>query len=697
MMDVLRISAGLCLCVLLYLPLSYALCWWANLLDFRRRSGLFRWVAAWGWSFAAIPVLLYFSYWLRVRWAIVPAALVGMLVVARTRPRVRWRHLRWGFAAVLAVWALTLFAISEWTVGQRTFLSATAFDHSSRVAVTQELTETGVPPLNPFFAPGRPLPLFYYYFWYLTTSAVQVVSLGWVPARHAVTAGVMYTFLALLATVALSVWLLMSGRRRLGARRIQWAYGLLLVSGFDAAVYMLYAALAATLHWAHIWSTVEQWNEQVTNWMATALWVPHHTAAFVTGWLVYWESSLAEDRLEGVGLPLLVLRGSAVASIFGLSVWLGLLFGTMVGAWWALTLLRRCLKRPAEWVASAVAAGLLVLPFALELARAQQKAGAPLALGIRPFFPVERFFPWLDGLARSAGVQESGVQALHELAYLICLPLNYGLELGFLLVGAGLYYRYVTRGGASGLKGGMAWLPLLGVTAAAVTFVRSSVAQNDLGWRAFLPLQLGLLLMAVLGLEAARKAGWSPAWRRLVLWTGALGFATTTMDVVLMRFYPMARDVALGPEQQRAARTYSRVAAYRQLDRTDRGQYYVQHNPDVMVDFESGLLGHRRVVMADWIYGPLYGTDRETYQRHFDSLAPVFRQCGDGEQARAAAAEYQIRYWMFQRSDAVWREQGCWIWSATAVYRDENVLVVVARDGAIQERTQTPRIDRPQQ
>jgi hypothetical protein len=673
--EILKSTLALCLCMVLFLPVSYALCWWADVLAFRRRSGAFRWLAAWGWSFALLPVLLYFLYWSGLRWLLWPAAALGWAVVLKTRPRVRWRHLRPALLLVAAVWALTLFAITEWTIGQRMFLSVTAFDHAGRVAFTHELAVSGVPPFNPTFAPGHPLPAFYYYFWYLLTSAAQVASFGLVPARQAVNGGVMYTFLGLLAVLTLSVWLLARGPRRRAQARLRWAFGLLLVSGLDIVVYLLYVVLARLVHWQMVWSTVEQWNEQVTSWMATALWVPHHLAAMLAGWLLYWESALSPEEGRRANRPLLLLRGAAVVSMFGMSIWVGITFALVISLWW-LQLLARRRPRAWEWMVSGVVAGVLIAPFALELAQGKQGGGSPLGFGVREFSPVVRLFPWLDQTITHAGLGALAVRAAHEVLFLLCLPLNYALELGFLLMGAVLYWRSVRRGGAP-LAGGAAWWPLLGGTAFVVTFVRSTVSQNDLGWRAFLPLQLALLLMTLLGLESVRGQDWPARWKRVALLAAVLGVATTALDVALMRFYPMARERAMSAEQKRAARTYSRAAAYRVLDRIDPGQYYVQHNPDVNVDFESGLLGHRRVVMEDWNYGPLYGIDRAFYQQHFDRIAPVFQQC-NASAAREVAQRYQIRYWIFQNYDAVWKDRGCWIWQAPAVFRDDQVLVVEA-------------------
>jgi hypothetical protein len=277
----------------------------------------------------------------------------------------------------------------------------------------------------------------------------------------------------------------------------------------------------------------------------------------------------------------------------------------------------------------------------------------------------------------------SGVELVHQGINLVFLPLNYGMELGVYFLGAFLYWRFC-RGTPYALRGGRAWWPLLLTCALAVTFVRSAVSWNDLGWRGFLPLQLALLLALILVWDRLAEGRLGAGWRPVLVILASIGLATTVCDLISMRLYPIVEDF-YGPNAGQASTAFSRREAYRHLNVLDPShRLYVQHNPDREVDYESGLFGDRRVPVEDTIYGSQYSIDPKTFQSTFKRIAAVFENCdaGSEEYAAAVAADYQIRFWLFQSSDAVWQNHHCWIWSRPTVFGDRHVIVIATKNPA---------------
>jgi hypothetical protein len=677
MSDLLFILLALCLYFVLFLPTSYAICLWANPFAFSRRSALFRLCVAQAFSFAVTPYCLFLIYRWATPWLILLPAALGWVLMAGDVRRVRWRHVKVVLILLLMVIVVTLTFVPDWTIGSKTYFSVMAWDYAKHISVTHALTVDRVPPFNPSIAPGHPIRLFYYYFWFLTSSAVEVMGKGWISARQAVIAGDIYNTFCLLATVVVSAWILFPGPKRRIRKRLYLALGLLLVSGLDVIPFVITIAgkvLAGQLV-GSLPGSLGWWNEQVTNWPATALWVPHHAAAFLVLWMLFWDGALEEEALLHRKWALAVFRGVALVSIFGMSVWMGLLAGATFALWTAQKALQRDWGKVKEWVAAGLLAGILVAPYALDLQRAKMTHSATLALSVRRFFPVEALFDKLDPVLQTAGLHGFVLKLVHQAIFLLCLPINYGMELGVLLLGAVLYWRFC-RGTAYELRGGRAWWALLAPSAVVVTFVRSALSNNDLGWRAFLPLQLAMLLALVMAWERMLDGGAPAQWRAAVLTLAALGLATTICDVALMRLGPMIDDCT--GFRGCASITYSRREAYRRLNASVPASWYVQHNPKRDVDYESGIFADRKMVLADYTYGPLYGVDQKTYQDTLDRIAPVFQNCGAGseEYASGVAAEYRIRFWIFQRSDSAWSDGACWIWRRPAFFRDSQVLVI---------------------
>ncbi len=680
MTDFFSILIGLGLYFVLFLPTSYSICWWAGPFDFWRRSSLFRLCIAQALSFAVMPYMLFLLYRVASPWLMLLPATAGLVQIAPTLRRVRWRHAKPVLILLLVITCIAPVLVAPWTIGTRTYLSVVRFDYAKHVAVTHALTADGVPPFNPSFAPQQPLPLFYYYFWFLSSSTVEVFGKGLVPARNAVVAGVIFTAMSLVAAVIVSAWLLFPGPRRRLRSRVYLALGLLLVSGLDLIPFLINVVKTLTSGHTSIPESLDWWNEIVASWTATMLWVPHHTAAFIVMWLIYWESALAPEAPLRQSWRIVLFRALALASVFGMSVWLGLLAAAIFAAWTIQQMIYRNWSRVRACAVAGLIAAVLLSPFIVDLARAKKTSSAVVALRVRQFRPIVVRFERIDHELNLSRLPAYAIELIHQGISLVFLPLNYGMELGVYFLAAFLYWRFC-RGTPYALRGGRAWWPLLVTCALVVTFVRSAVAYNDLGWRGFLPLQLALLLALVMVWNRLADGGLSAGWRPVLVILASIGLATTVCDLFLMRLYPIVADF-YGPNTGQASSAFSRREAYRRLDILDPShRSYVQHNPDRDVDYESALFGDRRVPVEDTLYGSLYSVDPNTFQYTFKRIAAVFKNCEAGSEGygEGVAADYQIRFWLFQSSDPVWQNRQCWIWSRPAVFVDQRVIVVAAQ------------------
>ena len=679
MTDSFSILIGLGLYFALFLPTSYSICWLAGVFDFRQRSSLFRLCTAQALSFAVIPYMLFLLYRIASPWLLLLPAAAGLVHIAPTLRRVRWRHAKPVLILLLVIACIVPALVAPWTIGTRTYLSVASFDYSKHAAVTHALTADHVPPFNPSFAPERPLPLFYYYFWFLSSSIVEIFGKGLVPARDAVIAGVVYTAMSLLATVILSGWLLFPGPRRRGRPRLHLALGLLLVGGLDLIPYVINVVKTLKGGLPSIPASLEWWNEMVVSWAATMLWVPHHTAAFIVLWLLYWEAALAREAPFRQHWRIVLFRALGLASVFGLSTWLGLLAAAVFTAWTIQQMVYRNWSKVSECVVAGLIGAILLSPFIADLTRAKMASSPVIALRVRQFRPVVARFDRIDDQLNLSRLPAYAIELAHQGINLVFLPLNYGMELGVYFLGAFLYWRFC-RGTRYALRGGRAWWPLLLTCALAVTFVRSAVAWNDLGWRGFLPLQLALLLALILVWDRTAEGRLGAGWRPVLVILASIGLATTVCDLISMRLYPIVEDF-YGSNAGQASSVFSRREAYRRLNVLDPShRLYVQHNPDREVDYESGLFGDRRVPVEDTLYGSQFSIDPNTFQSTFKRVVAVFKNCevGSEDYAAAVAADYKIRFWLFQSSDPVWQSRGCWIWSRPAVFVDDRVIVVPA-------------------
>ncbi len=193
--------------------------------------------------------------------------------------------------------------------------------------MTEAIRRAGVHPFNPLYSPGYSAPLRYHYFWFLLCSVVTQLggALGGkslVSSQQAIIASVVWCGWSLIALVPLYVRFF-QGRTGTALRRFSLAaIGLLAVTGLDIIPNVVWAATGRG-----IYPDMEWWNEQVTSWIGSLLWVPHDVAALVAclmGFLLVWQASVdgsARGRIAGG-----VLAGVAFATSAGTSAHVALMY-----------------------------------------------------------------------------------------------------------------------------------------------------------------------------------------------------------------------------------------------------------------------------------------------------------------------------------------------------------------------------------
>jgi hypothetical protein len=596
-----------------------------------------------------------------------------------------------GLAVALLVWtALIGYAYWDFELGGRLYQSIADTDMVKHAATIQALADTGAPPADPFVA--RPGPSGYYYFFYTLGALVERLGLGWVDARAAFVGVAIWVGPAL---VALAVELLVrcgyvtedaAGPTAPTAlrRHMPLLIALLLVSALDILPILL---LGAGGLWA---PTLGAWNDEVTPWLISLIWVPHH----VTGLIAIWAGLLAlEEVVRPKGSPppgrgrvvrSIVFAALAFASAAGASVWVTLAGVGAIGLWLAVLAWERRGRAVALVLAAGVLAAVFLLPQMHDLATGRGDHAMPIALTIRDFKMLDAVIH--NRLGRAMG-------------RLLLLPLNYGLELGVFLLGGVLFLRRATRADIWDRE-----VPrLLTLTAVSGvllgTFAKSTIIYNDLGWRVMLFPQLALLLWTTVALRrqldtrriAIPQAG-APRLFVNLSWVMlfVFGYMTTAYALFGLRGYRVLTPPKFIFSSPLDPAIHDQMReTYGWLARHIPPRTVVQQNPTPKRVLDFGLYGRNPVAVADRD-ATLYGAPKALVRRRLHILRPVFNTGPPAWEAAVAARAAGVDVLIAKATDPAWRLRQSWVWAVPPLYATPMVRVVpVARLEAI-KRPQSP-------
>lgn len=668
--DVLRLS----LAVLLFTSVSvfpgYVIGWTLNIFSFKQRTPLVRYVIAVALSNALTPVLLFLVYRnfsnlhgigfiavFFVAWAVIQiksstqmqsgSKLAGEAKVA---------------LGIAAIWILfCVLLLVDIQAGSRLYFNAAAYDFTSRVALIEAITRTGTPPINPTYYPGhfeRITEL--YYFWYILGSAVDQIGGKSVDARISLFAGIIWSGLALAATLATYLRV----RNHQGGINA-WRAGLIgsqliAVSGLDfIPVMTLMIVVKAATGFLPFGGLVEAWNIPVMSWLNALVWVPNHvagTAACMIALLAILSSFRESKSQRIIGL---IVAGFSIGSALGLSTWVALTFGIFMAVWGIAALFSQ-----ARWslLSVIVTSGIIGLALASQfLLTASQPGGTSNVSGSFPLsFYVRRF--WVTGLLPPGWRDVVGV---------LCLPVNYFFELGFFFVIAVLWLRQKRK-----LKDNpyyLAEMLLLATVVILLSFVKSTVLlSNDLGMRGWLLGQFVLIIWTVDIFNALAKDSIlltpmlfkSTSLSRRIgdLLTALLvvGILTTTLEAVATRFWTVSVDVGLAgvpnelsPDMNLGSRTYDARLAYEYIRDHTPQNIIVQNNPVRVLDRPSGLYGTRQIAIGD---RTAYGVPSEVFKEMSTSVGRIFlaENVTDWASTDELCNQYSIQVIIVNDADPLW-------------------------------------------
>lgn len=649
--DVLGVFLGFSIFPLVLVFPGYVLGWGLNLFDFRSRLPVIRYVISLVVSNAVVPIVLYLIYrFLSANYALIVliACTIGwgiILIISRKkdtptgsteRSKSRWyQTIAW---IIAGVWVgFSIIWLVDVQVGNRLYFNTVAYDYTTRVAVVDAITRTGVPPVNPGYYPGFPVKLTdLYYFWYILASVVDRVGGNLVDARMAFIASVAWCGLCLMATIGLYLRI-RNGEGGTKAWKLSiLGSQLLLVSGLDIIPVVILFIRAEQL-WGHLIldGRIEGWNTPIMTWLGALMWVPLHVSALMAclvGMMLFLYSSNQGFRKQAAAA---LISGLAFASSLGLSAWVTFTFAVFWAVWMVVRFINPRNRTSVLWMAFAGAISLCAaFPFIRDLlagSTASPFGSFPISFFIRPFPILDIFLNSLTPL-------------IHQLIYLLLLPVNYFMELGFFFLVGLIWIQIHWRKEKNCNPFYTPEIILLLTVIFLLTFVSSNLTGiDDLGIRAWLLGQFVLLIWTVdlvqhlllknkwafpLNLRNLQLSKGSALTRNLLVVLFTIGVLTTALDMCVLRTWTILIDLNivgfpndLSPDMHLGERTYDARLAYDFVRDKLPINVIVQPNPSVVLDRPSGLYGTRQIAISDHTE---YGISPMEFLKRVDQISQIF-------------------------------------------------------------------------
>ncbi|NWK94751.1 hypothetical protein DM806_03540 [Sphingobium lactosutens] len=608
-----------------------------------------------GWaSLLAIAILPAVNA-LVIRFAGIPAAMAVAVLLAAygvpfLRPHApRWRRLILALAIALLWWLICAWSYADYDQGGRLYQSLIAYDMVKHAAVAEQIARHDIPFPDPFFARGGIAG--YYHYFYIWPAMVRWIGGTHVSAPMAVAATAFWTGIAvpaLLWRIAAEAKFIDPGReRRVALLAILFCF----VAGADL-LFMLFRFLGS----GTVKPMVDQWNEEVRFLATSTLWVPHHVTALVAGWTGMLLAVRAGESEEAHRNRLVAGAGIAFATMFGASLWVAFTLAPVLVIW-ALTALSR---RDGRLCAAGLIAVLAILPQLVDLLRGRMAGEVPVGLEVRYFSVIAYGEAWPQQLMRA-----------------VLLPLNYGMEFGVFALGAGYFWLSQGKGWRDDQPVRRLLLLTTIISLIMASFVRSTIINNDLGWRSILFAQLAAMIWTI---AVAQRL---PSLRALsppMILLLVLGLLATIWDIAGLRVIrpplfptPLLKQNA-HPEWDHAMR-----GAYSWADAHLPPDAVLQHNPGLdyrALDF--GLYGRHWPAVADE-EAMLFGASKSLVNQRMAVLAPVFTGPSSRADLYKSARAAGVDYFLFTRRDPVWSRAGGPPPAIRCVYRTSAICIGTPR------------------
>lgn len=575
-----------------------------------------------------------------------------------------WDKKQWYVVIYAVVWIVfSLFSLVDIQIKDGLYYTVAGFDHATRISIVDAMTRTGVPPVNPSYYPGKPVILnFLYFFWYILGGFVDYLGRSLVDARGAFFSSVIWAGLGLMA--AISTYL----RLRNTSEQInKWAVSLtgialIAVTGLDIfPVILVMSNLRAPI------PDAEHWNEQISSWMSSLLWVPHHLAALVVGIVILMLLIVMRNGTKKEQFIYMTIGGIAFASAFGLSVWVTL----VLVLFWVFCLIQDVFyNRDREYIVPMLYAGILALILSAGFLAGILSGIGTVSSGVNGVLPIKfdvRAFTFLDIAT------EGFSNFLRSILRLLLLPLNYFLEFGFYFVAAIIWFR--KRKKEYGLMPFRFEITLLLSSFLVGTFIRSTLIENnDLGWRSWL---LGQFVLLIWGVDVFSQF-WITLSVRTRLNLGFLlffGVLSTIVNVGLLRLEP----ILAGPEF--GERNLSARKAYTSINEKLPETVVVQYNPDGYVNRPSGLYGMRQSAISA---RTAYGISESTFINRVDEIKVLFymQNITSWQPIDNLCRKFYIDILVIENNDPLWRHLDVLSSSRNPYYIDDYYAVFACGDFA---------------
>jgi hypothetical protein len=555
-----------------------------------------------------------------------------------------------GFALV---WLLISFlSLVDWqTAPGKIFPSITVQDYVKDSAITDAIRRTGVPPVQPMFLTPNKDKLFYYYFWFMLCALGPALTHGAITARAAVMAGTAWVGFGIFSLSAFfSAQLSPTRTNRWRVAII--ASILVFVTGLDLIPVGLGDLISLSHHQLPLFPTIDWWNVYLTNCSGSAIFIPQHVAGLIVG---FFSTFLLRDiqkfsRRAWRNIPLAAL---CIASAPGVSIYVTLVFVVVWAIWIALSFRESSGQSAKNIIITALGAIFLAAPYVLEMIKANHSHKQQLALYVRPI-------TFLSVLIHPS-MPDSAVGHLIESAInLSVLPFNYFLELGFFFIASYLFWRgRKPKDGDEKLLLVVFWVSL-----AAGSFIRSTVFNNDFGWRSTLPAQFAVLLWSAFYVNkvfSQRQTVGKPLMpiTKLVLISSfVIGLGGSIYDLVMLRIaHIIGMRECVGVND--GARNYALRQIYEKISLSLPESAVIQHNPEVVIDAYSGNYSNRQFAFADYAYGTLMGTDEDAYNSGSKEVGKIFTNASM-EEMNLIRKKYGITALVVKRSDPIWSDKEGW-------------------------------------
>ncbi len=526
--------------------------------------------------------------------------------------------------------------------------SLLAVDAVKHTSATWAISQWGTPPLNPsVFDTTKPVA--YYYFYYtILASALQLLEPLGLAARHLGYAGCILSLgllLALLHELGVASGLL----RSRGSRALVILLALLLTTGLDLLPAVPLLGFV-DFNWRDL--PIEKWDEEITSFVGSALWVPHHLAGLAAGWVGFL--ALCARSKRGV-----VLAALAFASMAGLSIYVSLSAVLTAGLWFGLLLWQRKRRLYLGLLVAGVVAILLALPWLVTLLGLAARE-APIALTFRtPAWLQILMDPGPGFIAMQIG---------------LLLPF-YALEFGIFAFGSILLWHHAR---ADCLRNDVCWLLLLSTVASFLlgTFVRSATLFNDLAWRVMLYAQIATAIWTA----AAYDQGLFASFRQRAVVALCLGYVAIGVSLVQYRVHSrfevhLRREDPIDP-----ASVPDEIEARLWLNEALPKGSLVQGRPARGRAYSFGLYGHLPSFVADRYNGLLYGASEETIAWRKEIVDPIFQNKLPLEEVSARLKSAKIEAVFVVKMDPIFDNPRSWAGQLKPAYENAHVKIYLAKD-----------------